>query len=68
MGRWRERTDWWVVLAVVSAVLAASQVAAAVVGLVTRNWAGVAALPGTVFWYWIGVGAWRRRRPAATRT
>ena len=62
MGRAGARTPtFWRGVAVVAAAFAGLELFGAVWNLLYGNAWRAAYLPlGLVFWYWIGVGAWRR--------
>jgi hypothetical protein len=50
----------WLLLAAFSAVAGVFQLVLGISMLAAGQFAGLFMLPWVAFWYWIGVGAWRR--------
>ncbi|HEV2068177.1 MAG TPA: hypothetical protein VGR26_00115, partial [Acidimicrobiales bacterium] len=65
----RLKRGCWYALAVVASVLAAGGVLDAVWRFRQADpWVLLSMPLGLLFWYWIGIGAWRRARSAALTT
>jgi hypothetical protein len=60
-GQRRWRQPGWLVLATVATLMAVAGVLDALWRVVHGDFVGLVSLPlGLLFWYWVGVGAWRR--------
>jgi hypothetical protein len=52
----------WFLLAIVSAFFGVGLLVLGIAVLLSGEYTAIFALPWVIFWYWIGVGAWRRGR------